>query len=71
MAALRCDYVDGEWVETGCGFANINAVNCTKVWDVSEAVQSTVARPGPLIPPSPSWTLSRLLQPYCPSRLPV
>jgi aminomuconate-semialdehyde/2-hydroxymuconate-6-semialdehyde dehydrogenase len=44
MAALLRNYVGGKWVETGRTFANINPVNGTKVCDVSEADQATVAR---------------------------
>jgi aminomuconate-semialdehyde/2-hydroxymuconate-6-semialdehyde dehydrogenase len=44
MTALLRNYVDGKWVETGRRFPNINPVNGTKVCDVSEADQATVAR---------------------------
>jgi aminomuconate-semialdehyde/2-hydroxymuconate-6-semialdehyde dehydrogenase len=43
MAALLRNYVNGKWVETEHTFANINPVNGTKVCDVSEADQATVA----------------------------
>jgi acyl-CoA reductase-like NAD-dependent aldehyde dehydrogenase len=36
--------VNGKWVETGLTFPKINPVNGTKVCDVSEADQATVAR---------------------------
>ena len=44
MAALLRNFVGGEWIETGKTFANINPVSGSKVCDVSEAEQSTVAR---------------------------
>jgi aminomuconate-semialdehyde/2-hydroxymuconate-6-semialdehyde dehydrogenase len=42
MNALLRNLTD-EWVETGHTFANINPINGSKVCDVSEADQSTVA----------------------------
>ena len=44
MAALLRNYVNGNWVETGCTYSNINAVNGAKVCDISEADQATVGR---------------------------
>jgi aminomuconate-semialdehyde/2-hydroxymuconate-6-semialdehyde dehydrogenase len=44
MKALLRNYVNAKWVETGRRFPNINPVNGSKVCDVSEADQATVAR---------------------------
>ena len=44
MGTLLRNYVGGEWIETGRTFANLNPVNGSRVCDVVEADQATVAR---------------------------
>jgi aminomuconate-semialdehyde/2-hydroxymuconate-6-semialdehyde dehydrogenase len=44
MAKLLRNYVDGEWIDSGHAYANINPVNGTKICDVSEADRAIVDR---------------------------
>jgi len=44
MKSLLRNYVNGEWVDTGRKYPNINPVDGSKVCDVSEADADTVDR---------------------------
>ena len=43
MTSVLRNYVEGKWVEGGRTFANINALNGTKVCDVCEAASELAA----------------------------